>query len=265
MNPVPHVNPDPRASADPELEPVLRVQGVSARYGRQQVLNEVSFELPASSIMVLLGPNGAGKSTLLRLILGLHEAREGRVLVTGLDVAREASAVRRRVGFVPDKPDAYPWMRLDELFRFLKPQYPSWSDERALRLAEEMQVPLRRKFQDLSRGQGTKAMLAAALAIEPALLILDEPFGPLDPAARDELVRGLLGGIAAKGCGVLIATHDLHMAARIADRVVMLGEGVVRASGPIEEVLGVEEEGNQLPTRLKGLFDVGSPERMRSA
>ncbi|MFT4541486.1 MAG: ABC-type multidrug transport system ATPase subunit [Planctomycetota bacterium] len=241
---------------------VLQIEGLRVRYGRKEVLTDIDLEVPEGSITVLLGPNGSGKSTLMRTILGLQKARAGHVLVNGLEVTREKARTRQCIGYVPDKPDAYPWMTLDELFAFLRPQYPNWSDSRARQLAAQMDVPLDQRFKDFSRGQGMKAMLAAALAPDPSLLLMDEPFGPLDPSARDEVVRGMLTGLASDGNAVLVATHDLHMAARIADRVVLLEGGCVSAQGSIEDVLGHEEEVTRAPERLRGLFERDSVERM---
>ena len=242
---------------------LLKIDAVHARYGRKEVLSNVSFELPEGSITALLGPNGAGKSTLMRLVIGVHTVKRGSVTACGFDPMKKAREVRRLVGYVPDKPDAYPWMTPKELFSFLRPQYPTWSLERERSLALDLDVPLDQKFSKLSRGQATKAMLVAALAFEPRLLLLDEPFGPLDPGARDEIVRGVFSGLADDGCGVLVATHDLYMASRIADRVVMVEEGHVRKSGLVSDVLGLEEESGQIADRLKGLFTNDSIERMQ--
>ncbi len=240
----------------------LVIEDLTVRLGRNQVLTEVSLTVPEDSVTVLLGPNGTGKSTLLRTVLGLCRPAGGRVRFGDLDALRNSGEVRRRIGYVPDRPDVYPWMTLAELASFLRPHYPRWSDRRARELASELKAPWDVPFGRLSRGQATKGLLVAALAAEPGLLILDEPFGPLDPPAREDLLRGVLAGIASGGCPVLLATHDLHMAARVADRVVLLEDGCVRAEGDLADVLGVDAEGSQVPQRLRGLFDADSHERM---
>jgi len=227
---------------------MITTEGLTKRFGRRVVLDGLDFELTPGAVTVLLGRNGAGKSTLLRLCLGVLEADAGRIEVAGHDPARRPRDVRRLAGYVPDKPDVYDWMTPKELMRFLAPQYPTWNADRAARVAEQLQVPLDSPFRALSRGEGMKAMLAAAVAPDPALLLLDEPFGGLDPVAREDVLRGV---IRAGEQTILLATHDLDVAARIADRVAVLSGGKIVAHGPAAEVVG--EEG-RAPERMREIL-----------
>jgi ABC-2 type transport system ATP-binding protein len=202
----------------------LSTQGLTKRFGRNAVLTGVDFEAREGSVTVLLGRNGAGKSTLMKLALGVLKADEGTLSVCGLDPVTRPRDVRRIVGYVPDKPDVYNWMTPRDLYRFLKPQYPGWSDENAQRYVEELDVPMKRRFKALSRGEGMKAMLVAALAIRPKLL-LDEPFAGLDAIVREEVLRGVIEALS--GITVLCTTHDLDVASRIADHVAVLDRGVI--------------------------------------
>jgi ABC-2 type transport system ATP-binding protein len=201
----------------------LHANGLLKRYGRKTVLDGLDLVLEPGAVTVLLGRNGAGKSTFMKLALGVLRPDAGTIRVAGLDPARRARDVRRAVGYVPDRPDVYDWMTPRELFSFLAPQYPSWNAAVADRIAGDLGVPLDGRFGELSRGEGMKAMLAAALAPEPALLLLDEPFGGLDAVAREDVLRGVIGELS--GVTVLCATHDLDVAARIADHVVLLNHG----------------------------------------
>ncbi len=242
------------------MKAAIQFVGVEARYGKKRALSDVSFEAPVGSVTALVGSNGAGKSTLIRMIVGLERARAGKVLVGGLLVERNEAAVRRRVGYVPDQSDVYPWMKLRDYFDFLRPHYPSWSPGLAQELAHSYELDLNQRFRDFSRGQKTKAMLAAALTIKPELLLLDEPFGAIDPVAKDEVLRGIIEGVIDNGCSVFVATHDLEMAARIADRVVVLEGGRVRVSGLMEDVLRSDVECSQVPRGLKALIKSESRE-----
>ena len=206
----------------------LLARHLSKRFRRKTVLDGLDLEAEPGAVTVLLGRNGAGKSTFLRLCLGVLRADAGALSVCGLDPARRPKAVRRAVGYVPDKPDVYGWMTPKDLYRFLKPQYPTWNDLHAAGTAEALGVPLATPFRSLSRGEGMKAMLVAALAHEPELLLLDEPFAGLDPVVREEVLRGVVSELRAGGRTVLCATHDLDVAARIADRVVVLSLGRLR-------------------------------------
>ena len=226
----------------------IQTEGVAVRFGRNPVLEAVDLQVERGTTTVLLGPNGAGKSTLLRVLLGVVKPISGRVRVAGLDPLRRRNRLLRGVGYVPDKPDVHPWMRVRDLFRFLRPHYPAWDDRRAAAICEQLSVPLDRAFAKLSRGEGMKAMLAAALAPNPPVLLLDEPFGGLDPLIREEVLRNVIGALGAQeGCTVLVATHDLEIAARVADRVAVLANGRIRREGPVDEI-GGELGGRKAPT-----------------
>jgi ABC-2 type transport system ATP-binding protein len=228
---------------------MIAFEKVTKRFGKRVVLDGFDFSLSPGMVTVLLGRNGAGKSTLLRLCLGVLRPEAGRVEVCGHDPVRRARDVRRLVGYVPDKPDVYDWMTPRELLRFLEPQYPTWNRDRAARVAEQLSVPMDSPFKALSRGEGMKAMLMAALAPDPQLLLLDEPFAGLDPVAREEVLKGV---IRAGEQTILCATHDLDVAARIADRVAVLSRGKIVAHGPAEEVVGA---GGRAPERMKEILE----------
>jgi ABC-2 type transport system ATP-binding protein len=218
----------------------FRMEEVSVRFGRKLVLDRVSLELEPGGVTVLLGQNGAGKSTLLRVGLGVEKIAAGTVRVAGHDPFRAPRRVRERLGYVPDKPDACEWMTLAELLRFLQPQYPRWNAQLAHTTAEALAVPMHTRFKSLSRGEGMKAMLVAALAPEPEVLLLDEPFSGLDPLAREDVLRGVIGALREGRRTVLCATHELDVASRIADRVAILAGGKVARHGTLEEILGSE-------------------------
>jgi ABC-2 type transport system ATP-binding protein len=224
-------------------------------FGKTRVLEDVSFTLPEKGVTVLLGANGEGKSTLLRLLLGLLKADAGELRVLGLDPIRDARALREQVAYVPDAPDNPSWMTPDELFRFLHPQYPSWRHEHALGLAGEWDVPLARPFKHLSRGQAARSMLAAALAQSPKLLLLDECFSGLDPVARRDLLAELLSELAREEVATLLVTHDLDVAVRVADRVLVLAGGRIVSEGTLEDALAGDGEPGRLQSRMLGLLD----------
>ncbi len=242
------------------MNPVLQVQGVSKLFGDRAILCGLDLELPADSTTVLLGANGTGKTTLMKLVLGLERPDSGTIRVAGLDPMRDASAVRARVGFVPDRPDVYSWMTPRELFAFLRPQYPRWNRTIESRLVERLSIPLRTSFATLSRGEAAKTMLVAALAPQPDLYLLDEAFSGLDPLVRDDVLAAFLAEIDLSGRAALIVTHELDLAARLGDRIAILANGRIAACKSIEELCGVDEGGGgggDQPRRLKqALSDV---------
>jgi len=228
----------PARDEDGTRDAALVVDDLHVRFGRNRVLDGLTLRVAHGTTTVLLGPNGSGKSTLLRACLGVVRADAGRIRVLGLDPQRQANRVQRQVGYVPDKPDVYAWMTTDGLFRFLRPHFSAWDDDRAAELVERLDVPRTQPFGRMSRGQGMKAMLAAALAPRPAMLLLDEPFGGLDPLVREEVLSSVIGALGDDTPTVLIATHDLEIAARIADRVAVLANGRIRREGPVDEIGG---------------------------
>jgi ABC-2 type transport system ATP-binding protein len=221
--------------------PAVRIDGLEVGYGKRLALRGATLAVPRGSTTVLLGPNGAGKTTLLRTCAGLLKPRAGRVSVLGLDPVRARDEVCARLGFVPDRPDAWPWMTIEHLLAWLAPHHPRWNEAIARAWVERLEVPRDVPFRDMSRGQGTKAMLAATLAHEPEVLLLDEPFGGLDPLVHDEVLAGVVRSLAESKTTVLLSTHDLDVAARIGDRVAVLVDGRVRRETGIDDLVGGRE------------------------
>jgi ABC-2 type transport system ATP-binding protein len=235
----------------------FEARGASKRFGRKRVLDQLDLTVPEGSVTVLLGRNGAGKTTLLRAAMGMIPLDAGSIRVAGLDAATAPIGLRQLVGFVPDHADVYPWMTAAALFAFIRPMYRRWNQDEAERLATAFEVPLDVPFRSLSRGQGMKAVLAAALAPNPAVLLLDEPFGGLDPIARDEVLRAIVGEIRTGARTVICSTHDLAVASRIADHVAVLAAGRIERSVPIEELA---DAGQPVTTALRSALEAAPVE-----
>jgi ABC-2 type transport system ATP-binding protein len=224
------------------MSEIVCVEGLEFSYARRRpALAGVDLRLAPGKVTVLLGSNGAGKSTLMRLLLGVLRPQRGVVRVFGQDPLRAHAAVVQRIGYVPDVPDVHPWLTPARLFAFLAPHYPTWNASLCAQLSAQLTVPLHTKFKALSRGQGMKAMLVAALSSEPELLLLDEPFAGLDPLVREEVLGGVVAALRDGERTVLCATHELELAARIADDVAVLHAGQVTQHGALSDVLGANE------------------------
>ena len=217
-------------AAVPTASPLFAFAHVEAEAGGRRVLAGIDAEVPASGITVLVGPSGSGKSTLLRLCNRLAVPSAGRILFRGEDLAGlEPLAHRRRVGMVFQQPTPFGGSVRDNL-RVAAPDKDDAGLGRALQRAHLPAEFLDRPAGELSGGESQRACLARTLVTDPEVLLMDEPTSALDVAARralEELARELAGG----GVPVVWVTHDMGQARRLADWVVVLDAGRVRATG----------------------------------
>ncbi len=218
---------------------MISVQGVSKRFGDFVALDDVSLEVPDGSLTALLGPSGSGKSTLLRIIGGLEAPNAGRVLIDGEDVTR-VPPQRRGIGFVFQHYAAFRHMTVRDNVAFgLKVR--KQSKERVRDRTDELLgiVGLagyaERYPNQLSGGQRQRMALARALAVQPRLLLLDEPFGALDAKVRAELREWLRRLHEEVAVTTLIVTHDQEEAMSIADRIAVMDDArIAQVGGPRE-------------------------------
>ena len=223
----------------------ISLQGVRKSFGRFPALDDVSLEITPGELLALLGPSGSGKTTLLRVIAGLEFPNEGRVLFDGRDVTY-AGAAQRRVGFVFQQYALFKHMTvarnvafgLDVKRRADRPDKAATARrvEELLRLVELDGLGGRYPSQ-LSGGQRQRVALARALAVDPRVLLLDEPFGALDATVRRSLRRELRRIHDATGVTTVFVTHDQEEALELADRVAVLDGGVLQQVGSPADVL----------------------------
>ena len=218
--------------------PVIVAEGLTRRFWLRTVLDGLDLTVPAGSIYGLVGPNGAGKSTTVRLLLRMLRPSGGEARVLGTPVGRLGPRELARIGYVAADQDLPRWMRGRDLLAFLRPLYPTWDDGLCQRLVARFDVPLDRAIAKLSRGQRVRLAVIAATAFRPRLLILDEPFGGLDAVARDDVGDAMLEAAGDDGWSVLLASHDLEMVERMADRVALLNAGCLLLDEPTERLLG---------------------------
>jgi ABC-2 type transport system ATP-binding protein len=217
---------------------VIEVRHVTRRFEGTLALDDVSFEVHPGEIVALLGPNGAGKTTASRIIGGILAPSEGDALVDGISVRKDANAVRARCGFVTDQPSLYDRMPLRAYLGFFARLYNvAQPDTRAAELAKLLGLDdvLDRKLATFSRGMRQKVAIARALVHDPPVLLLDEPATALDPEMSQTL-RGFIVSLRARHRAILLTTHDLDEAQRIADRLVVLYKGKVLRTGATSDI-----------------------------
>src|SRR5262245_7795862 len=217
------------------MQHVIELSHVTKRYGANTALDDVSLQVPAGVVFALLGENGAGKTTALRLMLGLTEATKGDVRVLGLDSRREGFEIRRRVGYLPERPTLYEWMTAAEIGWFTAGFYPDGFEFEFRRLVEGFRVPLDRKLSQMSKGMRGKVALSLAMAHKPDLLILDEPTSGFDTMVRREFLESMVD-VAAEGRTVLLSSHQIGEVERVADFVAIVHGGRLLAVERLDQM-----------------------------
>jgi iron(III) transport system ATP-binding protein len=210
----------------------LRITGVAKAFGPQPVLRGVELAVPAGSFTAILGSSGSGKTTLLRIVAGFERADEGRVSIGG-ELVDDAGrgfmpSDRRRIGYVPQEGALFPHLSVGRNVAFGLPRGPQRRD-RVDELLELVGLSgYRRRFpHQLSGGQQQRVALARALAIDPEVVLLDEPFSSLDAAMRSSVRADVLAVLRQAGTTSILVTHDQDEALSMADQVAVLRHGVI--------------------------------------
>jgi ABC-2 type transport system ATP-binding protein len=217
-------------------EAALNVRGLSKSFGRK-VVEDLDLTINPGEFYALLGPNGAGKTTTLRMIAGLMRPDAGSISVFGRDVLAEPLAAKAIMAWIPDEPLLYDKLSPLEYLEFIAGLWrvePRAARERANELLETLGLwPHRQeRCEGFSRGMKQKTVLAGALIHEPKFLLLDEPLTGLD-AASSRLVKDLLLAETRKGAAIILTTHILEVAERLATRIGILSDGALLAQGDL--------------------------------
>lgn len=205
--------------------PIAAVLNLTMRFGKLTALDQVSFEVPEGTVFALLGRNGAGKSTLVRCLLGELRPSGGATSLLGADSWKHRHQAMARVGVVPETPDLPADTTGRQMASFFRRLYPTWNGDLFSERLQRFGIAERTPFKTLSKGQKRQLNLALALAIEPQLLILDDPTLGLDAVARKELYEEIIAELADRGTTIFITTHDLAGVEGIASHVAMLHHG----------------------------------------
>jgi ABC-2 type transport system ATP-binding protein len=234
-----------------DATPALQLRALRKSFGRPAV-DGLDLSVRRGELYALLGPNGAGKTTTLRMVTGLLAPDEGQVEVLGIDLARDAAGAKRRMAYLPDDPLLYGKLKPTEYLEFVAGLWgiaAADAEPRARQLLDWLDLAkhAHELTEGFSRGMKQKLALAGALIHEPELLILDEPLTGLDAAAARQ-VKDLLLSHVAKGGTVILTTHILDVAERLAQRIGIIREGRLIAEGTLDEL--------RLRTRGGSLEDV---------
>jgi ABC-2 type transport system ATP-binding protein len=219
---------------------MITLDGLTKRYGDFTAVAGVDLQIGRAQIYGLLGPNGAGKTTTLRMIAGILEPDEGRVLVDGHDIASEPIAARRSMGFVPDRPFVYDKLTGAELLRFTAGLFGFEGPEIESRIDELLGMWDLARWKDqliesYSHGMRQKLIISSALVHRPRILVIDEPMVGLDPRSA-WLLKDVLRQFADSGGTVLVSTHTLELAESLCDHLAVIDHGRVAAQGSMADL-----------------------------
>jgi ABC-2 type transport system ATP-binding protein len=221
------------------LPAALEIRGLVKRFDRP-VVDGLDLVVPAGEFYTLLGPNGAGKTTTMRMVAGLLKPDRGSIAVFGIDALADPIGARRIMAWVSDEPMIYEKLTPTEYLGFVAGLWSVNGDLAAARAHDllallGLEPHARERCEQLSKGMRQKVALAGALVHEPRLIILDEPFTGLD-AGSSRVVKEVLRERVQAGCSVIMTTHILEVAERMADRIGVMANGALIASGTLDEL-----------------------------
>jgi ABC-2 type transport system ATP-binding protein len=251
---------------------IVQFKNIVKRYGEFEAVRGLTLDIPRGGIFALLGPNGAGKTTLIKLLMGMLRPTSGALTVGGLDAFSDGVEVKRMVGYLPDEPVFYDFMRGRDIIRFVGEMHgldAPTIESRSAALAERLSLTdaMEEFAENYSRGMKKKLGLMCALLHEPALMVLDEPTNGLDPHGT-MVLHELMREMAKAGRTVLFSTHLLDQAERLCTQVAVVSHGQLAAEGTLAELqsrFGASESLESLFFRLTASVADQSPEALAAA
>ena len=224
---------------------MIEIKNVSKTYnGKKKVLKNISFKIESGEIFAFIGHNGAGKTTMIKSIMGILDFEEGDILVDNKSIKEEPLECKRIMAYVPDNPDLYENMKAIDFINFICDMYEVSEDirrENTLKYAKifEIEDKLNDDISSFSHGMKQKIALIAALAHNPKVLIMDEPFVGLDPKAVYDM-KEIMRNMAKDGKTIFFSTHILDVAEKLCDRVAIIKDGTIVKVGKMKDIKGDE-------------------------
>ena len=240
---------------------MIEVKQLCKSFDGCRALCGLDITVPDASVYGLVGPNGAGKSTVINHLAGILRQDSGEVLIDSLPVY-ENPAVKRRVAYIPDEIFYYPQATIDDMARFYRSVYPTFSTEKFKSLAPAFELDTNRVMRKLSKGMQKQAAFWIALSCRPDYFILDEPVDGLDPVMRRRVWQLMLSDVAERGMSVLVSSHNLRELEDVCDHVGIMNRGrmlVERSLSELQEnIVKVQialNDGAALPEGLELLHE----------
>lgn len=219
---------------DEVMSDAIVTRRLTKYYGDRAVVQSLDLRVPQGCVYGFLGRNGAGKSTTIKMLTGMVHADSGQAFLLGEEVSQLSPGTRARIAYLAEGHPLYRWMSVDEMARFARAFYPAWNDTLLEQILDHFRLPRRGKIRRLSNGQRAQLSLALAVAPDPELLILDDPTLGLDTVVRREFLESLIQVIQRAGRTILFSSHILGDVERVADRIGILVDGVLRVDCPTD-------------------------------
>ena len=216
-------------------EVAISVRNLVVDYKNLRAVDNISFEAKAGEVTVVIGPNGAGKTSTMEVCSGVRAATSGVISVLGLDPRKDRGKVNSQIGVMLQDGGVYPSARVHEITRHYCNLYDNRTNADELLESVDLTRQKKTSWRKLSGGEKQRLSLALALAAKPRIAFLDEPTSGVDIFGRD-LIRNIVRQLAADGCAVIMATHELDEAQRVADHVLMFQSGQLLANAPMTEL-----------------------------
>ena len=221
---------------------MIEIKNVTKKYGNKKAVDNVSFDVNDGDIFAFIGHNGAGKTTLIKSIVGIHDFDEGDILIDGMSIKDNPVECKKLMAFVPDNPETYEHMKAIDYINFICDMYDVDTETREINIKKyaklfDMEDKLGDTIDSYSHGMKQKVVLISALAHNPRILIMDEPFVGLDPKAVFD-IKEVLNEMVEEGKIVFYSTHILDVAEKLCTRVAIIKNGKLVKVGSMKEIKG---------------------------
>jgi len=221
---------------------MIEIKNVTKKYGDKIAIKDITFNVEDGEIFAFIGHNGAGKTTLIKAIVGIHDFNEGDILINGKSIKENPLECKKEMAYVQDNPELYDNMKAIDFINFICDMYEIDEITRKANIEKyakvfEMEDKLGDPISSFSHGMKQKCALIAALAHDPKILIMDEPFVGLDPKAVFDM-KEIMNEMVKEGKTIFFSTHILDVAEKLCSRVAIINKGKLEKVGKMKEVMG---------------------------
>ncbi|MCI6497424.1 MAG: ABC transporter ATP-binding protein [Lachnospiraceae bacterium] len=227
---------------------IWKCENLTMKYGKRQVLNNVSFQLERGKIIGILGPNGSGKTTLIKLSNGLLTPKKGNIIIDGHKVGLETKKI---VSYLPERSYLDNSLKIYQIVDLFQDFYEDFDVNKAYNMLKDLKINPEDRLKSMSKGTKEKVQLILVMSREAKLYMLDEPIGGVDPAARDYILRTIISNYNPDA-SVIISTHLISDIEQVLDDVVFIKEGEVMLHKPVDEIR--EEDGKSVDELFREVF-----------